>query len=297
MTLDQLRIFLEVARHQHVTRASEALNLTQSSVSGAIKALENRHGVRLFDRMGRRIVLTAEGSMFLPVAEELLANAGNAERLLEDLSGTGIGKLHIFTSQTIASHWLPQRLRAFRETWPRVTIELLVGNTGQCVAAIEAGTTDVAFIEAKVDEHFLDQTLVGADELCLVAGTLHPWVDVPPKDLSELFSTRWIMREKGSGTRSTFEAELRRNGLSPENLDILLALPSNEAVCAAVADSGCATVISRAVADPYIGAGRMIELPLALPGRPFHMIRHKGRHRSHALGLLEEMILRSELKG
>lgn len=63
MTLDQLRIFLEVARHQHVTRASKALNLTQSSVSGAIKALENRHGVRLFDRMGRRIVLTAEGSM------------------------------------------------------------------------------------------------------------------------------------------------------------------------------------------------------------------------------------------
>lgn len=292
MTLDQIRIFLEIAHHQHVTRASEALNLTQSSVSGALKALEARHGVRLFDRMGRRIVLTAEGALFLPVAEELLASARSAERLLEDLSGTGIGRLHIFTSQTIASHWLPQRLRAFREAWPRVAVEIQVGNTGQCVAAIEAGSSDVAFIEARVEEPFLVQTLVGSDELCLVAGTRHRWVDDPPEKLSDLLKARWILRETGSGTRSTFEAEFRRNGFSPESLDILLVLPSNEAVCAAVADSAFVTVISRAVADPYISAGRMVELPLALPGRPFHMIRHNKRHRSHALKLLEEIMLR-----
>ena len=66
MTLEQLRIFLEVAERQHVTRAAEVLNLTQSSVSAAIAALEARHAVRLFNRVGRGIELTEAGLLFLP---------------------------------------------------------------------------------------------------------------------------------------------------------------------------------------------------------------------------------------
>ena len=73
MTLDQLRIFLAVAGEGHVTRAARALNLTQSAVSAADSALETRHGVRLFDRVGRGIVLTDEGQAFVPTARALLA--------------------------------------------------------------------------------------------------------------------------------------------------------------------------------------------------------------------------------
>ncbi|MEF9601798.1 LysR family transcriptional regulator, partial [Paracoccus sp. PXZ] len=68
MTLEQLRIFLAVAERQHVTRAAEVLNLTQSAVSAAVSALEARHGVRLFDRVGRRIVLTEAGEAFMAEA-------------------------------------------------------------------------------------------------------------------------------------------------------------------------------------------------------------------------------------
>ncbi|MGB8600909.1 MAG: LysR family transcriptional regulator, partial [Rhizomicrobium sp.] len=73
MTLEQLRIFVAVATREHVTEAAKALNLTQSAVSAAIRALENQHDVQLFDRVGRRVVLTVAGRLFLAEARQVLA--------------------------------------------------------------------------------------------------------------------------------------------------------------------------------------------------------------------------------
>ena len=87
MTLEQLRIFIAVAEVQHMTRAAEALGRTQSAVSASIAALESRHGVILFDRVGRRIELTETGRRFLGEARGLLARAAQAERLLDGLGG------------------------------------------------------------------------------------------------------------------------------------------------------------------------------------------------------------------
>ena len=80
MTLEQLRIFIAVAERQHVTEAARALNLTQSATSAAIAALEERHNVRLFDRVGRGIMLTDLGRSFLPEARAVVAGAGCRHR-------------------------------------------------------------------------------------------------------------------------------------------------------------------------------------------------------------------------
>jgi len=290
MTLDQLRIFLEVARQLHVTRAAATLNLTQSTVSAAIQALEERHGVRLFERIGRRIALTGEGKLFLPEAEAALASARSAEQMLDDLSGTTVGSLAIYSSQTIATQWLPRRLVAFHEAYKGIRLDLQVGNTGQCIAAVQGGSCDVAFIEATVHAPALEQIVIGKDTLSLVAGARHPWRDKAPTNFRELTASRWVLREAGSGTRRTFEAALEENGLSLADLDIFLELPSNEAICAAIAESALSTVVSRAVAEPYIMAGRLIELPLSIADRPFYLVRNPGRHQTRALRALQNVI-------
>ena len=87
MTLEQLRIFVAVAELEHVTRASERLNLTQSATSAAIAALEERYATRLFDRIGRNIRLTDAGRQFLPEARAVLSRAGAAEAALSDFAG------------------------------------------------------------------------------------------------------------------------------------------------------------------------------------------------------------------
>ena len=91
MTLEQLRIFVAVAEREHMTHAAVALNMTQSAVSAAITALEARHRVKLFDRVGRRIALTSVGKAFLVEAKAVLARSSAAEQALADLAGLKTG--------------------------------------------------------------------------------------------------------------------------------------------------------------------------------------------------------------
>src|SRR5579875_794522 len=124
MTLEQLRIFVAVAEREHVTRAAEALHLTQSAVSAAIQALERRHDTRLFDRVGRNVVLTEAGRVFLAEARAVLARAEAAELALAELAGLKRGRLLVQASQTIAAYWLPQHLVRFRQSWPGVELRV-----------------------------------------------------------------------------------------------------------------------------------------------------------------------------
>ncbi len=100
MTLEQLRIFIAVAEKQHVTQAASQLNLTQSATSAAIAALEARYGIKLFDRIGRGIVLTQTGRDFLNEAREVVARAKAAGQVLDDLAGLKRGSLTLAASQT-----------------------------------------------------------------------------------------------------------------------------------------------------------------------------------------------------
>src|SRR5579864_9277660 len=120
MTLEQLRVFVAVAERQHVTRAAEALHIAQSAVSASIAALEERHGVKLFHRVGRGIEMTEAGALFLVEARAVLARAESAELALSELGGLKRGALAVHASQTIASYWLPRHLVRFRRDYPGI---------------------------------------------------------------------------------------------------------------------------------------------------------------------------------
>src|SRR5882757_2909925 len=136
MTLEQLRIFVEVAERQHLTQAAAGLYLTPSAVSSAIRALEDRYGVPLFNRVGRRIETTEAGRAFLVEAEITLASAAAAEMMLSEMGGLKRGSLRLQASQTIASYWLPPLLVAFQGRHPAIQIELTVGNTQSVAEAV-----------------------------------------------------------------------------------------------------------------------------------------------------------------
>jgi DNA-binding transcriptional LysR family regulator len=291
MTLEQLRIFVAVAERQHVTRAAEALGIAQSAASGAVAALEARHGVRLFQRVGRGIELTEAGRLFRQEAEAVLARAEAAELALSELGGLLRGVLSVQASQTIAGYWLPRHLVAFRRAHPGVEIRLAIGNTAQVAAAVHGGGAELGFVEGAVQDPLLAERMVAADQLILVVAAGHPWAAAPPAGLAEMVATGgWVLREAGSGTRSEFEAALRHQGLPPGGLRVALELPSNEAVRGAVEAGMGATVISASVAAPGIEAGLLHHVPLALPQRAFKAVWHRERQPSRAAQALLALI-------
>jgi DNA-binding transcriptional LysR family regulator len=290
MTLEQLRIFVAVAERQHVTRAAEALNLSQSAVSAAIASLEGRHGAKLFHRVGRGIELTEAGSCFLEQAHAVLARAELAEMALAELGGLKRGRLRLHASQTIASYWLPRHLVSFRQCHPGIDIRLAVGNTADVATAIRAGAGELGFVEGLVDDPALASAPVARDRLVIVVGQTHPWIQrerVAPCDLVE---SEWVLREPGSGTRSVFEHALELLGAPAGRLRVALELPSNEAVRAAVEAGLGATAISASVAAGSLEAGLLHRIGLELPEREFHVLWHRERHRSRAAEALLAVI-------
>jgi DNA-binding transcriptional LysR family regulator len=291
MTLEQLRIFVEVAERQHLTQAAAALFLTPSAVSSSIKALEERYGTPLFDRVGRRIETNDAGRMFLVEARRTLASARATELALAEMGSLQRGSLAIHASQTIASYWLPPLLVRFRQAFPAIELELAMDNTENVAEAVMQGRADLGFVEGGVDEGRLALTPVGEDRLVIVVGPKHPWADGRPLGKDDMLGAHWIMREAGSGTRSAFEAALAALGVPPEALVVALALPSNEAVRSAVMAGAFAGALSELVVAPHLQAGLLAQANLALPVRSFTMLRHAERHQSRAASAFAALVL------
>ncbi|MBW3095823.1 LysR substrate-binding domain-containing protein [Pseudohoeflea coraliihabitans] len=290
MTLDQIRIFIAVAERLHVTRASEALHLTQSAVSASIASLERQYNVQLFRRVGRGIHLTEAGSIFLEEARALVAHADSTRLSLSDLGAETRGRIRIHASQTVANYWLPPFLVQLHERHPGIEIKLKVGNTSEVAKAVHDLSADIGFVEGEITEGGLDRHQVASDDLVMFMRKEHPlsqrsWIG--PRDYR---GQKWILREVGSGTRSAFIAHLERLGMSADELDIIFDLPSNEAVLAAVASSECVTVLSRRAASGATAFGRLKMVPLQKAHRAFAMLLHPEKRRTRAVAALVDFI-------
>ncbi len=181
--------------------------------------------------------------------------------MLSELGGLKRGTLSVQASQTIASYWLPRHLVAFRRAHPGIDIRLAIGNTAQVAAAVHEGTAELGFVEGRIDNPMLLRRRVARDQLVVVVGQEHPWAGRSQVQPEELAASDWVLREPGSGTRSAFEAALDGFGVPSGSLRVVLELPSNEAVRAAVEAGSGATALSASVAAPSI------ETWAAAPGR------------------------------
>ena len=290
MTLEQLRVFVEVAERLHVTRAAAILNMTQPAASAAIHALETRLGTALFNRVGRGLELTEAGIVLLPEAKVVLAKVWGAEQALADLNGLLRGRLRLWASQTIAGYWLPPTLYRYHVAHPGVMVELHIGNTQQVSRAVLDGAADLGFVEGDVDEPVLAQIPVAVDQLVMVVAKSHELASVKSIELDQLLGAHWVLREKGSGTRQVFEDGLRRRGVDPAELDVVMELPSNEAVRSVVEAGAGVTAISRLVVVDKLAAGTLVEVPFHCADRRYIALRHGDRHRSRAESALLNMI-------
>ncbi len=294
MTLEQLRIFTAVAEALHFTRAAESLRLSQPAVSAAIAALEAEHGLRLFDRIGRRVELTAAGALLRTEARAILRKVEQAGAMLAEISGLARGTLRLVASQTVGNHWLPPRLARFATAFPGIRIDLSIGNSEDVAEAVRDGRAELGIAEGAVSDPALMSDRVPGDRLVLAVGRGHPWAGrgtVVPADLA---AARWILREPGSGTRALFEQAVRAAGLDPAALTVAMTLPGGSVIRHALMAGLGVSVLSDLVLAEELRDGRIVALGgLDLPERDFHLVRHRDRHRSAA----EREFLRLALPG
>ena len=290
MTLIQLKIFATIAEAGSVTRAAEILGITQSAASAALAVLEDSNEVKLFNRVGRSIELSEIGRRFLPEAQSIVLAAQNASRNLRALGGRTTGKVVIAASQTIANYWLPSKLAKFRAQYPDVLLNVEISNTRGVASALIEKRADIGFVEGPISSDQLTLTIIDHDQPALVVSSRH-WSSIRKLSSSEdLITLPWVVREPGSGTRGVLEELAAEKGLKWSELNVILELPSNEAVREAVEAGAGVTLISQHVVASSLKAGSLRAIPMNVPPRDYQMVLGKERVMGNATNALAAMI-------
>jgi DNA-binding transcriptional LysR family regulator len=258
-TLRQLEIFLAVAREGRLALAAERLHLSSSAVSMALKELEAQLGLRLFEKVGRHLELSAHGRRLAREAPGLLGLAEALPGRLQGEAGELSGELSIAASTTIGRYLLPPLIAAFSHAHAQVRIRLTVANARDAAAALASGRADVAFVEGVSAAGGFDAGAWQTDRLAVVMAAPPSGYRVAAVTPERLQRLDWILREPGSGTREIFEHALSAAGLKPPLPR--LVFDDTEAVKRAVAAGWGAGCLSLLAVGDLIEAGRLIELP------------------------------------
>lgn len=211
ITLRQLEIFIAVAETAQVTKASKKLFVTQSAVSMALAELENQLGGSLFDRHGRSLLLNARGRYLLPLAKDIVCQVSSIETIMSERNDKLSGTINLVASASIGNYILPYLIGAFRKVHPRVHINLLVFNTIYAEKLVLDGEVDVGFVEGLVSGNEEIKAIPWfEDELVVLVGPADPLAHNKVFDVNtDIKNSKWIMREKGSGTDAIFRHKMK----------------------------------------------------------------------------------------
>lgn len=276
-TLRQIEVFLAVARDQSVSRAAEQLFMSQSAVSGALADLERQFAVQLFDRVGKRLQLSALGRTVRAQAEATLEQARDLERALE--SRNQIGRLRVGATLTIGDYLAVPLIARFLRQHDGAQVTLTVANTEEIARQVANFEIDIGLIEGEVEHPDIDVTPWRNDELVVFCAPTHPFAKKRILRDDDLRTASWIVRERGSGTRQTFEHAMR--GLLPE-LRIALELQHTEAIKGAVEAGLGVGCVSRIALNEALARGRVAacRVPHRDFRRQFFFLLHKHKYQS-----------------
>ena len=225
-----LRSFHAVATHGSFTRAAEMLHITQPTLSGQVKELEERYGTKLFVRHGRRIELTDIGKSAFSITRLMFRHEEEVEHLLQSARALTSGELRVAAdSPYIATPLLAQ----FQRLYPGIQISIQYGNSQQLMSWVEARRCDIAFLpNIPQEDEKLFSIPLSPDRLVVFVSQDHDWAERRSVLIEELVSQRVILREKGSRTRSIFEEAIAEAGHS---LRDVMEISGREGVREAVA--------------------------------------------------------------
>ena len=210
-----LRTFITAAELESFSHAADQLYLTQPAVSKRVATLEGELGTPLFDRIGRRVFLTAAGRELLPRAKSILNEIEDSRRLITNLSGTVTGQLSIGTSHHIGLHRLPPILRNYSAQYPDVELDLHFMDSEAACRAVLAGELELGIVTLPPDPiDDLKTEIIWPDPLSIVINKNHPLATQHKTKLLELANTPAILPAHGTYTRELLEQAFAPKGLT-----------------------------------------------------------------------------------
>jgi DNA-binding transcriptional LysR family regulator len=217
MLLAHLESFVEVARTGNVSRAAQALFLTQPAVTARLKSLESDLGVELFVRSARGMKLTDAGRAFLPYAQRTLGLVTEGRQVVADLREGATGELVIGAAPAVSTYLLPTILKTYRTTHPNVRLGVRTGHTEEVLEMVLRQEVNIG-IGRPVRHPEVELIPVFEDELLLVVSRRHPFAARTKVRMDELASDRLILFDRASSYHELTSALFREAGVVPASV-------------------------------------------------------------------------------
>jgi aminoethylphosphonate catabolism LysR family transcriptional regulator len=228
MTLTQLRSFIAVARHNGFTAAARALNMSQTTITSQIQGLEEEHGVRLFERRGRRIELTEIGQEFLEIARRMVGLEDDAAMMLKDSNEMRSGSLKI---GAVSPFHVIEMIESFNASYPDVFLSMALGNSESVLRELANYGCDVGIMARDTDDGRYHVQHYASYPVIAFVRRDHRLAALETIELAHLAQEKLLMRERGSTTRRAVEDGLATIGAAPR---VAMEIGSREAIREAV---------------------------------------------------------------
>jgi DNA-binding transcriptional LysR family regulator len=290
----ELEIFCKVVELESFSKAAEAVHLVQASVSERIASLEKKVGIRLLDRLGRRVIPTAAGELLFKHAALLLEMKETAQLELEKFLGLEQGEIALGGSTIPGEYILPGSISQFSRKYPHLLVKLTVADSRRIEHQVLQGNIEIGVVGSKSQHPNIISQRVWADELVLAVPAGHPWGRYKVVSLAELQRVPFILRESGSGTLKILESYLAGFGEGSMNdFKVVARFGSSTAVKEGIKSGlGLSILSARAIAtEVKAGLLKAIRIKGLVMARNFYLIRNKLRIASPACKALHDFLL------
>jgi len=282
MDMRRLEVFCKVVELKSFTRAAEALLLSQPTVSEHIRTLEESLGEKMVDRLGREALPTPAGKILYHYARNIIRTREQAIQALAQFKGDLAGHLTLGASTIPGTYFLPRLIGDFKARHPAIQITLRISDTAEIAEGVLHGGSEAGIVGSLLQDRRLVADEIFSDELVLTVFATHPWAKKRRVLVEELAGEAFILRERGSGTRSVMTRILGEHGFDTSRLEVVGEMGSTEAVRQGIKAGIGISILSREAVREDLEHGSLasVEMSGIRFTRPLYLIQRKHRRTS-----------------
>lgn len=218
MEFNQIEAFINVAKFKSFSKAADSIFLSQPAISAHIASLEKELNVQVFNRTSREVFLTPAGESFLKYAIDILNIRDKAVYNLVDFNERVSGKLRLSASTTPCNTILPSLIKDFYQQYPDVSFDVVEKSSDKTIEDVIKFNCEIGLVGEFVNDEKIKTYSIMEDDLVIISPSDFNFPDII--DIEFLLKYKFILRERGSATRKTFEDILQKQGIDLSNLDV-----------------------------------------------------------------------------
>ena len=291
MNLNYFKTFYYTAKLGSITNAAEALNITQPAASRQIQELQNSYDLMMFDKVGKKMVLTDAGRILYSIAEKLIDIEDEAERAIKDYKNQKSGRIRISATESFGNYYLPEMVFLFSRMFPEIQLSIGFLNPEDIHKNIILMKSDIGFTSRLLESTEIRSTNIVKDKYILAVPPGSELSDLIYFKPSDIKNRKFVARQKGTEDRNQFDRYLEENSIEA---DIICEVSSYYSVKEYIKKGIGIAIVPKNAVNNEIEDGSLIAIPEKDNNliRDYYMISHKDKYFNKGLHVFREIALK-----